>query len=200
MTAVSPRPPSAEETFRLAKERLIRKAPPPLLWMFGKTQSGKSSIIRFLTGVADISIGLGFRPTTKQSTLYDFPTSDGKLLLRFVDTRGLGEVKYDPAEDLAQVQRRSPARDRHRPAHRDMALEAILEPLRRIRAAQPQRPILPRGDDAAPRLFAEAASALSVHAGTRSNPRASIPTFAGCASTSSGRSSTASSTRWCRST
>ena len=140
MTAVSPRPPSAEEAFRLAKERLIRKAPPPLLWMFGKTQSGKSSIIRFLTGVADISIGLGFRPTTKQSTVYDFPTSDAPLL-RFVDTRGLGEVKYDPAEDLAKFN------DEAQLVIvtvrlTDMALEPLLEPLRRIRAAQPQRPIL----------------------------------------------------------
>jgi uncharacterized protein (DUF697 family)/predicted GTPase len=140
MAPLSPRPPSAEEAFRLAKERLIRKAPPPLLWMFGKTQSGKSSIIRFLTGVADISIGLGFRPTTKQSTVYDFPTSDAPLL-RFVDTRGLGEVKYEPAEDIAKFNDEAQlviATVRLT----DMALEAILEPLRRIRAARPDRPIL----------------------------------------------------------
>jgi uncharacterized protein (DUF697 family)/predicted GTPase len=136
----APRPPSPEEAFRLAKERLIKKAPPPLLWMFGKTQSGKSSIIRFLTGVTDISIGLGFRPTTRQSTVYDFPTSDAPLL-RFVDTRGLGEVKYDPAEDLARFN------DETQLVIvtvrlTDMALEGILEPLRRIRSARPSRPVL----------------------------------------------------------
>jgi uncharacterized protein (DUF697 family) len=140
MVADTPRPPSPEEAFRLAKERLIRKAPPPLLWMFGKTQSGKSTIIRFLTGVTDISIGLGFRPTTRQSTLYDFPTSDAPLL-RFVDTRGLGEVKYDPAEDLAKFN------DEAQLVIvtvrlTDMALEPILEPLRRIRAARSSRPVL----------------------------------------------------------
>jgi uncharacterized protein (DUF697 family)/predicted GTPase len=140
MAALTPRPPSAEEAFRLAKERLIRKAPPPLLWMFGKTQSGKSSIIRFLTGIADISIGLGFRPTTKQSTVYDFPTSDAPLL-RFVDTRGLGEVKYDPTEDLAKFNDETQL-VLVTVRLTDMALEPVLEPLRRIRAAQPRRPVL----------------------------------------------------------
>lgn len=138
---VAPEPPlSAEAAFARAKEELIRRAPPPLFWLFGKTQSGKSSIVRFLTDLTDISIGLGFRPTTRQSAIYDFPSSDAPLL-RFLDTRGLGEVKYDPSEDL----------DRFNEDAQlilvtvrlnDMALESLIAPLQRIRKARPHRPVI----------------------------------------------------------
>jgi uncharacterized protein (DUF697 family)/predicted GTPase len=138
---VTPEPKqSAEDVFRQAKADLIRKAPPPLLWLFGKTQSGKSSIIRFLTGLTDISIGLGFRPTTRQSAIYDFPTSESPLI-RFLDTRGLGEVKYDPSDDLERFNDQTQL-VLVTVRLTDMALEPLLEPLKRIRRAQPQRPVI----------------------------------------------------------
>jgi uncharacterized protein (DUF697 family) len=81
-------------------ERLRSQSQLPALWLLGKTQSGKSSIVRTLTGRTDIEIGNGFKPQTRLSSLYDFPSTDTPLI-RFLDTRGIGEVDYDPTEDIA---------------------------------------------------------------------------------------------------
>lgn len=70
----------------------------PVVWMLGKVQSGKSSIIRGITRANEAAIGDGFRPCTRSSRIYEFP-GDAPVL-RFLDTRGLGEAGYDPAEDL----------------------------------------------------------------------------------------------------
>src|SRR5262245_40532344 len=89
----------AELEARLTELR--QQVPVPVFWLFGKTQSGKTSIIRYLTGAADAEIGQGFRPCTRFSRLYQFPTPEAPLLT-FLDTRGLDEPGYDPAEDLAR--------------------------------------------------------------------------------------------------
>jgi 50S ribosomal subunit-associated GTPase HflX len=62
--------------------------PLPVVWLIGKTQSGKTSIIRALTGSPLAEIGNGFRPCTATTRLYDFPAD--APLVRFLDTRGLG--------------------------------------------------------------------------------------------------------------
>lgn len=72
----------------------------PVIWMLGKTGSGKSSIIQRLTGDAKAQIGNGFEPCTATASFYDHPST--APVMRFLDTRGLGEPDYDPAEDLAQ--------------------------------------------------------------------------------------------------
>ena len=91
------------ETSKEAAQRAIKDlpqdAPVPLIWMLGKTGSGKSSIIRFITGADEAEIGNGFRPQTKNSREFSFP-DDQTSLVRFLDTRGLGEAHYDPDEDL----------------------------------------------------------------------------------------------------
>jgi uncharacterized protein (DUF697 family) len=71
----------------------------PILWLLGKTGAGKSTLIRELTGLSLIEIGNGFQPCTMTSQRFDYPPH--APLLRFLDTRGLGEASYDPAEDLA---------------------------------------------------------------------------------------------------
>ncbi len=43
-------------------EALRQRTPVPVLWMFGKTQSGKTSIVKYLTGAAEAEIGQGFKP------------------------------------------------------------------------------------------------------------------------------------------
>lgn len=75
------------------------RAVAPIVWLLGKVQSGKTSIIRGITRADDAAIGDGFRPCTRTSRLYEFPAE--APVLRFLDTRGLGEAGYDPAEDLA---------------------------------------------------------------------------------------------------
>src|SRR5579871_2123018 len=65
--------------------KLRDKSPTPVLWLFGKTQTGKSSLVRYLTGALDAEIGEGFRPCTRHSRQFDFPTSETPLL-RFLDT------------------------------------------------------------------------------------------------------------------
>ncbi len=82
-----------------ALRRARAAQPPPVVWLLGKTQSGKTSIIRSLTGSPDAEIGNGFQSCTRTARFYDHPAD--APVVRFLDTQGLGEVDYDPAEDLA---------------------------------------------------------------------------------------------------
>ncbi len=77
-----------------------QRLPIPVFWLLGKTQSGKTSLIRALTSSDAAEIGNGFQACTKRSQFYDFPSTSHPIL-RFLDTRGLGETKYNPSEDLA---------------------------------------------------------------------------------------------------
>ena len=122
-----------------ALEAAAEKQPPPVLWLLGATQAGKTSIIRTLTGNTAVEIGNGFRPCTRRSYLYEFPA--GAPVLSFLDTRGLGEVAYDPAEDIALCETR---------AHlvitvvrvTDTQPRAVLEVLRGIRRRHPEWPVI----------------------------------------------------------
>ncbi|HSQ57574.1 MAG TPA: DUF697 domain-containing protein [Gemmata sp.] len=100
MFGVEPdRPPDLDATLA----ELKAKIPAPVFWLVGKTQSGKTSIIKFLTGADDAVIGSGFRPTTRTTRRFEFPTSDAPLL-SFLDTRGLDEPGYDPTQDIAAIE------------------------------------------------------------------------------------------------
>ena len=111
--------------------------PLPTLWLLGNTGAGKSSLVRALTGEAEV--GSGFAPCTRTARAFDFPA--GHPVLRFLDTRGLGEAGYDPAEDLATAEKGSHAvlvvmrMD-------DPAQGAVADTLRRVRARRPKVPVL----------------------------------------------------------
>jgi uncharacterized protein (DUF697 family)/predicted GTPase len=77
----------------------------PVVWLVGKVQSGKTSIIRTLTEATDAEIGTGFRACTRTSRVFDFPPE--APIIRFLDTRGLGEAGYDAAGDIAFCEDRS---------------------------------------------------------------------------------------------
>ena len=77
----------------------------PVVWLVGKVQSGKTSIIRALTQATDAEIGAGFRACTRTARVFDFP--DEAPIIRFLDTRGLGEAGYDPTADIAFCQGRA---------------------------------------------------------------------------------------------
>jgi uncharacterized protein (DUF697 family)/predicted GTPase len=121
-------------------DHLRQHAPVPVLWLFGKTQSGKTSIIKYLTGAADAQIGEGFRPCTRTSRIYQFPDPDAPLV-SFLDTRGLDEPGYDAAEDVAAFNDK---------AHLvlvtvrllDHAVENLVAQLKKVRDARPSRPIV----------------------------------------------------------
>jgi uncharacterized protein (DUF697 family) len=70
-----------------------------VVWLLGKTGAGKTAIIAALTGDPRAKVGLGFEPCTRTADFYDFPPE--APLLRFLDTRGLGEANYDPTSDIA---------------------------------------------------------------------------------------------------
>jgi uncharacterized protein (DUF697 family) len=77
----------------------------PVVWLVGKVQSGKSSIVRVLTQSTEAEVGSGFRACTKMARVFDFPHD--APIIRFLDTRGLGEAAYDPAPDIAFCEGRS---------------------------------------------------------------------------------------------
>ncbi|KJV07366.1 hypothetical protein VZ94_05310 [Methylocucumis oryzae] len=91
-----PKPEGLEAKIQTIKQSL----PVPIFWLLGKAQSGKTSIIRALTGNNAAEIGNGFQACTQSSRFYDFPSASHPLI-RFLDTRGLGEKAYEPSEDLA---------------------------------------------------------------------------------------------------
>jgi uncharacterized protein (DUF697 family)/predicted GTPase len=121
-------------------EELRKRVPVPVFWLLGKTQSGKTSLIKYLTGADEAEIGQGFKPCTAFSREYQFPTAEAPLL-RFIDTRGIDEPGYDPAEDLARFNEQAHAVIVTVKAL-DHAQENILRPLREIRRAQPLRPVV----------------------------------------------------------
>ena len=78
--------------------------------LIGKPQTGKSSIIRGLTGFSAEIVPQGFRPHTQHTESYAY-ASDDLLLLIFTDTVGLGDVKQETLviidELLAELQQES---------------------------------------------------------------------------------------------
>ncbi|MGL6074776.1 MAG: GTPase family protein [Fimbriiglobus sp.] len=123
---------------RLAELR--EKTPTPVFWMLGKTQSGKSSVVQFLTGAEAAIVGNGFRPCTRTSQEFPFP-DEVQPLLTFLDTRGVDEPTYDPSDDLAAFDRRAnlvlvTVR------LTDFATGNLRTALVKIRAANPTRPVV----------------------------------------------------------
>lgn len=156
------RPPDLEATLT----ELRAKSPAPVFWLVGKTQSGKTSIIRFLTGADEAVIGSGFRPTTRTTRRFEFPNADAPLLT-FLDTRGLDEPGYDPTADIDALDPQAHVVIVTAKAT-DFAqgnVRTVLEP---IRQANPSRPVvlcitalheaIPRQPHPVPYPFADLAS------------------------------------------
>lgn len=122
-----------------ALNKAAEREPAPVIWLLGLAQSGKTSIVRALTGSSRAAIGDGFLPCTRTARIYDFPPE--VPVVRFLDTRGLGEVGYDPSEDIALCEDQShllivvvrAAETRPRP---------VLEVLRKVRKRQPDWPVV----------------------------------------------------------
>ncbi len=70
--------------------------------LIGKPQTGKSSIVRGLTGVSAEIIGQGYRPHTQHTERYAYPSDELPLLI-FTDTVGLGDASQSTAEILGEL-------------------------------------------------------------------------------------------------
>lgn len=130
----------SEDEYRRRREQLLDRAPVPTFWLLGKTGSGKTTLVKYLTGAERAEIGCGYRPQTQRSEQYDFPSVESPLV-RFLDTRGLGETRYDPTEDIARFTTAAQVVIVTVRAL-DHALSDVVEPLRAIRKSVPTRPVL----------------------------------------------------------
>ncbi len=133
--------PKVSDSYLHAKlEEARQSLPVPVVWLLGKTQSGKTSIIQALTGSTRAKVGEGFQSCTQRSDVFDFPSTD-TAFVRFLDTKGLGEVEYDPQEDINWCRKQ---------AHllmvvikgMDHELDAVHHAIQEIRKAHPEWPIL----------------------------------------------------------
>ena len=58
------------EQLAQALNKAAEREPAPIIWLLGLAQSGKTSIVRALTGSSRADIGDGFRPCTRTSLLF----------------------------------------------------------------------------------------------------------------------------------
>ena len=72
-------------------------------WLIGKTQAGKSSIVRGLTGVSEEIVGEGFQPHTQHTERYIYPSADLPLLI-FTDTVGLGDIDQETSSIIEELE------------------------------------------------------------------------------------------------
>lgn len=128
-------------------EKIRTELPTTEAWLIGKPQSGKSSIVRGLTGVSADIIGQGFRPHTQHTQRYAYPSSEVPLLL-FTDTVGLGDVDRDVETIIQELQ--DDLAERERGARillvtakiNDFALDSLHRILQQLRSQHPTIPVI----------------------------------------------------------
>jgi uncharacterized protein (DUF697 family) len=110
-----------------------------VVWLMGKTGAGKTAIVSALTGDPRAEVGQGFEPCTRTADFYNVPPE--APLLRFLDTRGLGEPDYDPTDDMSWCEQQS---------HlllvvmqvSDSAQSGVLKALKAVRSRHPDWPVV----------------------------------------------------------
>ncbi|HEY8158273.1 MAG TPA: GTPase [Methylobacter sp.] len=137
-TVLTPRLDDEELSKRLTS--IKSSVPTPVFWLLGKTQSGKTSIIRALTGDSRAQIGNGMQACTKTALIYNFPDSQD-CIMRFLDTRGLGEVDYDPVGDIDAFREQAHVLIVVMKAM-DHSQQAVMEAVRSIHKAKPGWPVI----------------------------------------------------------
>ena len=128
-------------------ENMRAELPTTEAWLIGKPQSGKSSIVRGLTGVSADIIGQGFRPHTQHTQRYAYPSDELPLLL-FTDTIGLGDVERNVEGIIHELQA-----DLAHPARgarillvtvkvNDFAVDSLHQILTQVRKQHPTIPVV----------------------------------------------------------
>ena len=128
-------------------EKIRAELPTTEAWLIGKPQSGKSSVVRGLTGVSADIIGQGFRPHTQHTERYAYPSADLPLLL-FTDTVGLGDVDRDVETIIQELQ--DDLNQQARGARilivtvkvNDFAVDSLHRILQRVRSQHPTIPVV----------------------------------------------------------
>jgi uncharacterized protein (DUF697 family) len=115
--------------------------------LIGKPQSGKSSIVRGITGISAEIVGQGFRPHTQYTQRYTYPTNDIPLLI-FTDTVGLGDSTQATQSIIAELTEEL-QHDRRRARIllltvkiTDFAIDSLKDVAQQIRQAHPAVPCL----------------------------------------------------------
>ncbi|MEX1057151.1 MAG: GTPase domain-containing protein, partial [Natronospirillum sp.] len=111
----------------------------PVFWLLGKVQSGKTSLVHAITRHPEAEIGAGFKPCTRHARQFEFPPE--LPLIRFIDTRGLGEVNYHPEDELTELEQQADAVLVVARAL-DPQQEEILAQLQQIRSRHPLWPVV----------------------------------------------------------
>ena len=83
-------------------EKVRQELPTTEALLIGKPQTGKSAIIRGITGVSAEIVGQGFRPHTQNTQRYTYPAEDLPLLI-FTDTVGLGDAYQHTDTVIAEL-------------------------------------------------------------------------------------------------
>lgn len=136
-----------EERVTTVLENIRAQLPTTEAWLIGKPQSGKSSVVRALTGVSADIVGQGFRPHTQHTERYAYPSADLPLLL-FTDTVGLGDTAQETSVIIEELQA-----DFAQPARgariiiltvkiSDFALDSLHQVLQELRSQHPAVPVL----------------------------------------------------------
>ncbi|NEQ54339.1 MAG: DUF697 domain-containing protein [Leptolyngbya sp. SIO3F4] len=128
-------------------KKIRAELPTTEAWLIGKPQSGKSSVVRGLTGVSVDIIGQGFRPHTQHTERYAYPSEDLPLLL-FTDTVGLGDVERDVESIIQELQ--DDLAQRARGARillvtikaNDFAVDSLHQILQQVRSQYPTIPVV----------------------------------------------------------
>jgi uncharacterized protein (DUF697 family) len=105
----------------VASARQQAQANALVVWLLGKSGAGKTAIVAALTGDQRAEVGQGYEPCTRTAGFYDVPRE--APLLRFLDTRGLGEANYDPLSDISWSEGQS---------HLVLVVMQVSDPLQRV--------------------------------------------------------------------
>lgn len=131
-------------------EQIRAELPSTEVILVGKPQTGKSSIIRAMTGVSAAIVGQGFRPHTAHTQRYAYPTDEVPLLI-FTDTIGLGETASETATIIAELQSQLSTAPTAQPAAKillltvkvnDFAIDSLRGIVSQLRQQHPEVPCL----------------------------------------------------------
>ncbi|MEM9670491.1 MAG: GTPase [Pseudomonadota bacterium] len=111
----------------------------PVIWLLGKTGAGKTSVVSALTGDPKAEIGPGFKPCTRFTSVYSVPPDEP--CIQFLDTTGLGEVDYDPTDDIENCESQSHILMPVMRVDDDLQVE-VISIIREIRRRNRQLPIV----------------------------------------------------------